>query len=209
MDGTRRFFAATCDGARLVSRAYPSPRRRSAVLPERLSQGRPENPTRGAGQNGRSARTARGGRRPHCRYRTGGTAPCSSAVGVPGHRDPRDRESRRPIGRRPSGRGELQDRRDVRGFRSGRANDGSSSLWVNQTNFWGPDPDEPSRIKRFGRVQDVRDGLSEMPHVIVNQARLGDFLVELQGTRRAACNPTTATKPSRSRPQNPTTSPLW
>ena len=27
-------------------------------------------------------------------------------------------------------------------------------------------------------MQDVRDGLSEMPHVIVNQARLGDFLLE-------------------------------
>jgi phenol 2-monooxygenase len=54
----------------------------------------------------------------------------------------------------------------------------AEAYWVNQTNFWGPDPEEPSRIKRFGRVQDVRDGLSEMPHVIVNQARLGDFLLE-------------------------------
>ena len=32
---------------------------------------------------------------------------------------------------------------------------------------------------RKGRVQDVRDGLSDMPHVIVNQARLGDFLLEV------------------------------
>jgi phenol 2-monooxygenase (NADPH) len=54
----------------------------------------------------------------------------------------------------------------------------AEAYWVNQTNFWGPDPDDPSRIKRFGRVQDVRDGLSEFPHVIVNQARLGDFLLE-------------------------------
>ena len=54
----------------------------------------------------------------------------------------------------------------------------AEAYWVNQTNFWGPDPENPSRIKRFGRVQDVRDGLSEMPHVIVNQARLGDFLLE-------------------------------
>ena len=54
----------------------------------------------------------------------------------------------------------------------------AEAYWVNQTNFWGPDPDVPSRIKRFGRVQDVRDGLSEFPHVIVNQARLGDFLLE-------------------------------
>lgn len=54
----------------------------------------------------------------------------------------------------------------------------AEAYWVNQTNFWGPDPEDPSRIKRFGRVQDVRDGLSEFPHVIVNQARLGDFLLE-------------------------------
>ena len=54
----------------------------------------------------------------------------------------------------------------------------AEAYWVNQTTFWGPDPDNPSRIKRFGRVQDVRDGLSEFPHVIVNQARLGDFLLE-------------------------------
>ena len=39
----------------------------------------------------------------------------------------------------------------------------AEAYWVNQTTFWGPDPDDPSRIKRFGRVQDVRDGLSEFP----------------------------------------------
>ena len=54
----------------------------------------------------------------------------------------------------------------------------AEAYWVNQTNFWGPDPGDASRIKRFGRVQDVRDGLSEFPHVIVNQARLADFLLE-------------------------------
>ena len=54
----------------------------------------------------------------------------------------------------------------------------AEAYWVNQTNFWGPDPADPARITRFGRVQDVRDGLSELPHVIVNQARLGDFLLE-------------------------------
>ncbi len=54
----------------------------------------------------------------------------------------------------------------------------AEAYWVNQTNFWGPDPEDATRIKRFGRVQDVRDGVSEMPHVIVNQARLGDFLLE-------------------------------
>ncbi len=44
--------------------------------------------------------------------------------------------------------------------------------WVNEVCFWRPDPDEPSRITRTGRVLDVEEGLSEFPHVIVNQARL-------------------------------------
>ncbi len=52
------------------------------------------------------------------------------------------------------------------------------AYWVNETHFWGPDPSDPSKIKRFGAIQDVRDGLSEFPHVIVNQARLLDFLLE-------------------------------
>ncbi len=54
----------------------------------------------------------------------------------------------------------------------------AEAYWVNETHFWGPDPDNKAHIKRLGRVQDVRDGLSEFPHVIVNQARLLDFLLE-------------------------------
>lgn len=54
----------------------------------------------------------------------------------------------------------------------------AEAYWVNETRFWGPDPAAPSRLRRFGRVQDVRDGLSEFPHLIVNQARLLDFLLE-------------------------------
>ena len=52
------------------------------------------------------------------------------------------------------------------------------SYWVNEVVFWKPDTDDPSRIVRNGRVQDVEDGLSEMPHVILNQARVHDFLLE-------------------------------
>jgi len=44
--------------------------------------------------------------------------------------------------------------------------------WVNETVFWRPSPEDGSRIMRTGRVQDTEDGLSEFPHVIVNQARL-------------------------------------
>jgi len=49
---------------------------------------------------------------------------------------------------------------------------------VTETVFWRPDPQTPENIVRSGRVQDVEDGLSEFPHVILNQARVGDFLLE-------------------------------
>ena len=51
--------------------------------------------------------------------------------------------------------------------------------WVNETTFWKPDPAHPRRIVRSGRVDDVEDGLSEMPHVILNQARVHDMYLEI------------------------------
>ncbi|ANY08828.1 FAD-dependent monooxygenase [Pseudonocardia sp. HH130630-07] len=49
---------------------------------------------------------------------------------------------------------------------------------VNEVTFWRPDPGDTGRIVRTGRVPDVEDGLSEMPHMIVNQARMQAFLRE-------------------------------
>jgi phenol 2-monooxygenase len=57
------------------------------------------------------------------------------------------------------------------------------AYWVNETTFWKPDPAHPERIRRSGRIQDVEDGLSEFPHVILNQARIHDFY--LDAMRRA------------------------
>ena len=48
--------------------------------------------------------------------------------------------------------------------------------WVNEVSFWRPDPEDRSKINRAGRVQDVEPGLSEFPHVIVNQARMLAYL---------------------------------
>ncbi|MGY4295707.1 2-polyprenyl-6-methoxyphenol hydroxylase-like FAD-dependent oxidoreductase [Bradyrhizobium sp. i1.4.4] len=42
------------------------------------------------------------------------------------------------------------------------------AYWVNETTFWKPDERKPETIVRSGRVQDVEDGLSEFPHVILN-----------------------------------------
>jgi phenol 2-monooxygenase len=50
------------------------------------------------------------------------------------------------------------------------------AYWVNEVCFWRPDPEDPARITRTARVQDTEDGLSEFPHVIVNQARMLAYL---------------------------------
>ncbi len=50
--------------------------------------------------------------------------------------------------------------------------------WVNETTFWGPNPDNQDEIARIGRVQDVADDLSEMPHLILNQARIHDMYLD-------------------------------
>ena len=52
------------------------------------------------------------------------------------------------------------------------------AYWVNETTFWKPDAADRSSIVRSGRVQDVEEGLSHMPHVILNQARVHDFYLD-------------------------------
>lgn len=53
------------------------------------------------------------------------------------------------------------------------------SYWVNQTSFWTPDPARPDHIRRLGRVQDVPDDSSEMPHTLINQARVHEFFLDV------------------------------
>jgi len=52
------------------------------------------------------------------------------------------------------------------------------SCWINEVTFWKPDEQNPQNITRHGRVQDTEDGLSEFPHVVLNQARVHDFYLE-------------------------------
>lgn len=54
----------------------------------------------------------------------------------------------------------------------------NEGYWVNEVAFWQPDPHDRSKIKRTARIQDVEEGLSEMPHVIVNQARMLAYLLD-------------------------------
>jgi phenol 2-monooxygenase len=51
--------------------------------------------------------------------------------------------------------------------------------WVSETSFWKPDTAQRERIVRHGRIQDVEDGLSEFPHMILNQARVHDFFLDV------------------------------
>jgi 2-polyprenyl-6-methoxyphenol hydroxylase-like FAD-dependent oxidoreductase len=67
----------------------------------------------------------------------------------------------------------------------------NEAYWVNETTFWKPEVvaaavagavisggASGSHIVRSGRVPDVEEGLSHMPHVILNQARVHDFYLE-------------------------------
>lgn len=50
--------------------------------------------------------------------------------------------------------------------------------WVNEVAFWRPDA-EHAGLARVDRINDVEDDLSEMPHVILSQARVHDFYLEV------------------------------
>lgn len=51
------------------------------------------------------------------------------------------------------------------------------AVWINETTFWAPGEQAP--LARVARVQDVPDGLSEMPHVLLNQARVHDMFLDV------------------------------
>ncbi len=53
------------------------------------------------------------------------------------------------------------------------------AYWVNETSFWNPDENARENIVRTGKIQDTEDGLSEFPHVIMNQARVHDFYLDV------------------------------
>lgn len=50
------------------------------------------------------------------------------------------------------------------------------SYWVNEVAFWRPGA---AGLIRADRIEDVEHDLSEMPHVILNQARVHDFYLEM------------------------------
>ena len=51
------------------------------------------------------------------------------------------------------------------------------SYWLNQIAYWDADNKDQNKIKRTKKVNDPRVGLSEFPHVVLNQARIHDLLL--------------------------------
>jgi 3-hydroxybenzoate 4-monooxygenase len=68
------------------------------------------------------------------------------------------------------------------------------ACWINEVTFWKPDENNPANIVRHGRVQDTEDGLSEFPHVVLNQARVHDFYLELMRNSPSRLEPHYARK---------------
>ena len=50
---------------------------------------------------------------------------------------------------------------------------------ITEMAFWKPDPADPSRIVRTARAIDDEHGVSEFPHLLVNQARVLDYFAEV------------------------------
>jgi phenol 2-monooxygenase len=63
------------------------------------------------------------------------------------------------------------------------------AYWVNETTFWKPDDKQKQNIVRSRVIQDVEDGLSEFPHVILNQARIHDFYLDVMRNSAARLEP--------------------
>ena len=63
------------------------------------------------------------------------------------------------------------------------------AYWVNETSFWKPGDDPQAGIMRAGRIRDTEAGLSEFPHVILNQARVHEFYLDLMRRSPAGLTP--------------------
>ncbi|GAA2054016.1 FAD-dependent monooxygenase [Leifsonia soli] len=60
---------------------------------------------------------------------------------------------------------------------------------ITEMAFWKPDPADPSRIVRTARPVDDPTGVSEFPHLIVNQARVLDYFAEVMANSPARMTP--------------------
>ncbi|BAS11355.1 phenol 2-monooxygenase [Arthrobacter sp. Hiyo4] len=60
---------------------------------------------------------------------------------------------------------------------------------ITEMAFWKPDPADHSRIARAARTPDDPTGISEFPHLIVNQARVLDYFAEYMANAPVRMSP--------------------
>ncbi|GAB3163488.1 FAD-dependent monooxygenase [Myceligenerans halotolerans] len=60
---------------------------------------------------------------------------------------------------------------------------------ITEMAFWKPDPARPDHIVRTARVPDDPHGITEFPHLIVNQARVLDYFAEVAADSPARITP--------------------
>ena len=60
---------------------------------------------------------------------------------------------------------------------------------ITETTFWNPDPANPEHIIRTDRTPDDPTGVSEFPHLVVNQARVIDYFAEFAANSPARTVP--------------------
>lgn len=60
---------------------------------------------------------------------------------------------------------------------------------ITEMAFWKPDPTDPSHIVRTARPVDDPTGISEFPHLIVNQARVLDYFAEFMANAPTRMTP--------------------
>ena len=60
---------------------------------------------------------------------------------------------------------------------------------ITETTFWNPDPQNPKHIIRTDRTPDDASGVSEFPHLVVNQARVIDYFADFARNSSARIEP--------------------
>ena len=96
------------------------------------------------------------------------------------------REGRLPIGQADGIQARSVETFQAFGF-AGRI--AEEAYRITEMCFWHPDPTDPSRIVRGERPQDDPGGISEFPHLIVNQARVLDYFAEYMASSPSRMTP--------------------
>ena len=94
-------------------------------------------------------------------------------------------------GRLPIGQADGIQARSVETFQAfGFAEEITAEAYrITEMAFWRPDPEKPANIVRSGRAVDDETGISEFPHLIVNQARVLDYFARCMAYAPARMKP--------------------